>query len=239
MESVSKLSHVLELCVPSLTDLDLSFSYVGQNGASSLRQILASSACQLVRVGLCGNNLGDAGITELSRGLGKNKTLTYLDVRTNQVTPPGLRALCHALSGGSISQDSSSSGSGGSGSSGSSRGTANAILSTVDLGGNILTQADLSGAERGLRDWGSSVQLKCLAEYPGHNDTGIGALNRANMFRNVLTIPKPIGSFLLYQQPTKITTYFNSSPIAYAPVYKVDLRCANTHYAFHAEHPLV
>lgn len=80
------MSHL----APTLTDLDLSFAYMGFPGAQVcalfapirrkaiahcdlfeqvLRSVLGDATCQLVRLGLAGNALGDAGLGVLSSGL--------------------------------------------------------------------------------------------------------------------------------------------------------------------------
>jgi len=56
------LKRVLQLAAPTLTDLDLSFAYTGYHGAEALAAVLARSDCQLVRLGLAGNAMGDQAL---------------------------------------------------------------------------------------------------------------------------------------------------------------------------------
>ena len=212
-ESVSKLGQLLQDAAPSLTDLDLSFSYVGQNGANMLRDALCSSACQLVRLSVVGNNLGDTGITALSEGFVKNKTLTYLDAKTNQICPPGLRALCSALTSGA----------------------GNNTLTTIDIAGNCLSQADVLNCEGGLRDWGNSTHLKAASNFPGYAMQSPAV----DVYKGALSIAKPPGSFVLYQQPNKtVTSMGDDYTVPGCKIYSVDLKFAATHYSIHRNHPL-
>ena len=212
-ESVSKLGQLLQDAGPSLTDLDLSFAYVGQNGAHMLRDALASSACQLVRLGVVGNNLGDSGIAALSAGLTKNKTLTYLDAKTNQICPPGLRALCSALT----------------------REGGNNVLSTIDIAGNMLSQADVLNCENSLRDWGINAHLKATNNFPGYEM----ASPACDVYKQALSGGAPAGAFVLYQQPTKCVTSLGADYTSPGcKVYSVDLKFASAHYAQHSNHPL-
>jgi len=235
LESVTQMCKLLQDAGPSLTDLDLSFSYTGQNGANMLKNALASSGCQLIRIAAPGNSFGDSGINALAQGLRSNKTLTFLDVRSNQITPPGLRALCSALTAAKpiqINEDGTTS------TIKAAKGyNGNNILSTIDIGLNVLSQADIIYAEKGLRDWGIDARLKCTPTYPGYNDTSaeVAAGASIDVFRNVLNVPRPDGSFVLYQQPNRSFCSLENSG---AKIYSIDLRYANAHYAYHADHPL-
>ena len=60
--SIDALKRVLQLAAPTLTDLDLSFAYTGYHGAEALAAVLARSDCQLTRLGLAGNALGDQAL---------------------------------------------------------------------------------------------------------------------------------------------------------------------------------
>jgi hypothetical protein len=231
MESVNQLGNLLEYAAPSLTDIDLSFSYIGQNGANMLRDTLTSSGCQIIKLTLQGNNLGDSGITALSNGLNKNKTLTYLDARTNQITHPGLRALCYSLTSAGANGASSSNEH-----SFASVGGGNCTLSTIDISGNLVSQSDIINCEKGLRDWGVSATLKCIPSYPGYPDISV----KADIINQVLSVEKPSGSYLLYQEPNKIINRINADFMnPGCKLYSVDLKYANTHYAYHKNHPLV
>ena len=85
IESVDKLGRVLSLTSSTLTDLDLSFSFIGENGCKMLRDTLEYRGCQLIRLSIAGNNVGNVGISTLSESFTRNKSLTYLDSRSNNI----------------------------------------------------------------------------------------------------------------------------------------------------------
>jgi hypothetical protein len=77
-KSIELLATTLKLSISSLTDLDLSFSFTGQLGAQLIRDGLKDPNCQLIRIGMAGNNLKDKGVQIIQSSLVANKTLTYL-----------------------------------------------------------------------------------------------------------------------------------------------------------------
>lgn len=77
-KSIESLATTLKLSISSLTDLDLSFSFTGQLGAQLIRDSLKDPNCQLIRIGMAGNNLKDKGVQIIQSSLVANKTLTYL-----------------------------------------------------------------------------------------------------------------------------------------------------------------
>ena len=258
LESINILSKLLSHVAPSLTDLNLSFAYTGQNGAICLKDALLSSSCQLIRLAIAGNNLSDNGIEMLSHGLKSNKTLTYLDIRSNQITSSGLRRLCSALTAtnqpsfkvtGTDTVASSSSFAVLSSTTSSLYGySGNMTLSLIDLSGNILSQADILNSEKSLRDWGVGTTLKFIPQYPGYythavNGNGNGNSNgntSIDIYKTSMSIPHPIGTYELYIQPNKIISKMACDMLCPGAIlYTIDLRYVNTHYAYHTEHPIV
>ena len=63
------------------------------SGSLLIRDALSQPSCQLVRLSLAGNALGDKGIETITPSIALSKTLTYLDCRSNSVTGDGLLAL--------------------------------------------------------------------------------------------------------------------------------------------------
>ena len=90
-------SDCRRLCATVCADLDLSFAYTGYVGAEVLSSLLTRPDCQLVRLCLAGNALGDQAMEVLSGGVQRSKTLWVLDVRSNAFTGRGLGAVCGAL----------------------------------------------------------------------------------------------------------------------------------------------
>ena len=91
--SIDLLRVTLALGAASLTDLDLSFSFTGYSGAVLIRDALKSPDCQLIRLGLAGNTFADKGVETMLPGLLVNKTLTYLDLRSNFITGKVINSL--------------------------------------------------------------------------------------------------------------------------------------------------
>jgi hypothetical protein len=61
------MQSCLTLTASTLVDLDLGFSYVGFVGADMLRRVLSSADCQIARLSLQGNAIGDQGLSALCR----------------------------------------------------------------------------------------------------------------------------------------------------------------------------
>jgi hypothetical protein len=81
------LKTTLKLTVASLTELDLTYAYTGQAGASIVRDALLDPHCQLIRLGLAGNSLRDRGVEIVHAGLVKSSTLTYLGIAYSFKSP--------------------------------------------------------------------------------------------------------------------------------------------------------
>lgn len=116
-------------------DLDLSFAYVGILGAQMLRRVLSLPDCQLIRLGLVGNAVGDQGLVEICAALQVNRTLTHLDARSNNVSDAGLRAVDSSL-------------------------RQSAVLHSVDLRGNQLSQQAALALTYSLRASGASLSIR-------------------------------------------------------------------------------
>ena len=98
--SKNTVKLVEKVCVTAcatLTELDLSFSYIGCSGAASIASLLKRKGCQLIHANLAGNAIGDYGLEIVSKSLNKNRTLTYLDIRSNNISDVGLHSLASAL----------------------------------------------------------------------------------------------------------------------------------------------
>lgn len=133
--SIKSLERILELSSSSLTDLDLSFSYIGYNGANMLQKILSRKECQLVRLNVSGNAISDSGIGLISTSLKKNATLTYLDLRSNNISDSGNDVLTNYISN-------------------------NRIMVTLDIRSNPITSESLYKSEKLLRDAGSQLIIR-------------------------------------------------------------------------------
>ena len=216
MQSVAQLSVLLPVLAPTLTDLDLSFSYIGLHGASHLAKALQHRRCSLVRLGLSGNNLGDLGLSALTKGLRTNNTLTSLDLRSNNISQVGLRSLCAGLA---VSP--------------------RCCLSRIDVRCNPIPHNDMLGAIASLRQVGSSVHLLHGPSLPGDCSLTAGV---ASALASTSTSPAaslPPYSQLLWQQPFASACNLDVSIIVpTASIYSIDLRHANAHYSKHPGHPL-
>lgn len=100
--TLTLLQQVLLVYADSLTDLDLSWALIGASGAELLAAALltTSNGCQLVRLALTGNAIADFGCQCLSKVLVSNRSLTHLDVRSNDLHDASLRSLSECLSAG-------------------------------------------------------------------------------------------------------------------------------------------
>mmetsp|Transcript_10613 Transcript_10613/g.16084 ORF Transcript_10613/g.16084 Transcript_10613/m.16084 type:complete len:900 (+) Transcript_10613:108-2807(+) len=97
-ESIKQLKVTLDITVGSLTDLDLSHSFIGIRGAEMIGQALMHPVCQLIRLNLAGNAIGDRGVSQgLVNSLKSSLTLTYLNVQSNDITNTGVIALSMCL----------------------------------------------------------------------------------------------------------------------------------------------
>ena len=152
--SIDLLKTTLKISISSLTDLDLSYSFLGSYGAVMIGDGLALGGSQIIRLGLTGNHLGDGGMTIISNSLLSTKTLTYLDIRSNQITDGGLQSLVQVLklqkgnipSSTNIQAHRLSHG--------------NCLtLSTVRLSGNFISERAMSRAEKTIRSTGRDLKL--------------------------------------------------------------------------------
>jgi hypothetical protein len=247
IESVSMLGSILDAAAPSMTDLDLSFSYIGVNGCKMLRQALSSKGCQLVRLGLTGNNIGDAGADELGLGLRQNRTLTYLDIRSNTLEPQGLRSLCFSLTGAALGGFDGQKRK-------ESKTSPNNVLFHIDLRGNLLPETSVHAARNALQDWGLSTHLQSGPQYQP-----VGGSNATDdSFAPVMFDSAPANTasgpiIKLYQQPAKRSVGFSvgmGDPsgggiyagrvdgVHLAALYTIDLKFVNSHFLSRDNHCL-
>ena len=80
----------------TLTDLSLSLSNLGPDGAKSLADMLKTNTT-LTDLHLSANDLGPAGAESLTTALGKNKTLKNLDLSANELGPAGAESVAETL----------------------------------------------------------------------------------------------------------------------------------------------
>lgn len=91
--------------IASLTQLDLSFCYVGPTGAKVLALALAEGgrgSRSLLHLRLPHNAIGDAGAAAITRALAKNNCLAFLDLASNGIRSTGGIALASLFRGNSI-----------------------------------------------------------------------------------------------------------------------------------------
>ncbi|XP_068699981.1 nucleotide-binding oligomerization domain-containing protein 2-like isoform X2 [Montipora foliosa] len=94
-EGATSLSQTLAVNT-SLTTLYLSGSFIGAEGATSLSQALAVNT-SLTTLGLAHNSIGDEGATSLSQALAVNTSLTTLYLSLNSIGAEGATSLSQAL----------------------------------------------------------------------------------------------------------------------------------------------
>jgi len=104
-----------------------------------LQSVLSSSACQIIRLNIIGNAVGDQGIQVMGRSLVANKSLTFLDARSNSISSAGLRTLVDPL-------------------------RINCILVTLDLRGNSIDQVIALQLRKHLFNQGSKLTVRCSYE---------------------------------------------------------------------------
>lgn len=100
-----------------------------------LKNIILSPRCQLIRLGLIGNAIGDLGIRSLGKSFQINKTLTYLDLRSNNISNVGLRTLFEPLS-------------------------TNKVMFVLDLRGNFIEKAISWELQNRLYNNGSNLDIR-------------------------------------------------------------------------------
>ena len=100
-----------------------------------LKNVILSPSCQLIRLGLIGNAIGDLGIRLLGKSFIMNKTLTYLDIRSNNISNVGLRTLFEPLS-------------------------TNKVLFVLDLRGNCIEKSISWELQNRLYNSGSILEIR-------------------------------------------------------------------------------
>ena len=90
------ITHLQEL-----SELDLSFNNVADQGVAHLCGALKDGNCKLTKLNLAGNNIRDQGVAHLCDALKDvNCKLTKLDLVGNNITDQGAAHLCGALKDG-------------------------------------------------------------------------------------------------------------------------------------------
>eukprot|EP01038_Epipyxis_sp_PR26KG_P010248 gene10248-13784_t len=97
-KSIQLLEVTLKICMLSLMDLDLSYSYMGYLGAQMIGRIISHPDCQIIRLCLTGNAVGDFGMKSITKSIPMNKSLTYLDLRSNDLTDVSIRVFVPIIS---------------------------------------------------------------------------------------------------------------------------------------------
>jgi Ran GTPase-activating protein (RanGAP) involved in mRNA processing and transport len=133
-QSIELLADTCELLRDTLTDLDLSYSYLGLYGLKTIKQILTDPESQLINLNLKGNVLCEQGALGVSESLKKNKTLTYLNLSSNEIPISAIRTMLNHLAKSST-------------------------LFEVDLRRNDFTIDDIDDIEYKLKDNGSIVNF--------------------------------------------------------------------------------
>jgi len=81
---------------PSLTELDLSYKNIGDDGVKSISDALRKNT-SLITLYLTKNDIGDDGVKSLSNTLHENTTLTELILDYNKIGDDGVKSLSAAL----------------------------------------------------------------------------------------------------------------------------------------------
>ena len=84
-----------------LTDINLAFNGIGNDGAKALAEALGSGRAVLTDLNLQGNQIGNDGAKALAEALGSGMAvLTDLNLYRNSIGPEGAKALAKALGSG-------------------------------------------------------------------------------------------------------------------------------------------
>lgn len=134
--SLKLLEETLDLATATLTDLDLSFSFIGYRGMDMIKNAMSSPGrSQIVRLGLKGNAFTNSMISLLGEVVEHSTTLTYLDISNNLITGDGLLDLTRMIKN-------------------------NFILSTLCLTGNPIGQSSATLAQGTLTKSGCPVRIR-------------------------------------------------------------------------------
>lgn len=210
MQSVSKLAQLLPLLSSSLTDLDLSYGYIGLHGAGHIAVALRHKRCSLIRLGIAGNNIGDGGVEVIAQGLAVNNTLTALDLKSNNVGSKGVRSLSRNICSSYKS-----------------------TLMSIDLRGNPLPHSSIIAAMHELHEWGSFLTLQYGSSLPAAATGPEG--RRDTVLPSMQSIPSD-GLILHHQPYRRLRSPHPATNII--TLYSIDLHVCNTHYSAHPDHPM-
>ena len=134
-ESISQLGITIKATRASLTDLDLSRTYMSLAGADMIKEALTAAGTNLIRLCATGNAFGDVGAATIAESVAVNRTLTHLDLSSNDITMRGLAVLSDAC-------------------------IANPVMHTLDIRCNLLSRQDIKSVESKLHQRGAFVSLK-------------------------------------------------------------------------------
>ena len=85
------MQQIDELCFNRR--LDLTKMFLGTNTAKLIARLLMREEIDLTHLKMPYNNLGDDGMAALSHAISANKTLVYVDLRQNSITPRCARSI--------------------------------------------------------------------------------------------------------------------------------------------------
>lgn len=198
--SLTKLEELLQLNLNTLTDLDLSFSYLGSAGVDVISTFLKESEHSLVRLGLAGNCLHDKGFSSIMRAVTHSETIAFIDMRSNDITNDGLPALPQCL-------------------------IHNCIISNVNLAGNAeISLSNTIYYSNLIRSNGSCAKITWD---PKPTETIVAIGNSNSKLNNVPLQEPPTSCFFLYRNPAK--QFRPISMVSRdALLYSIDLRRLNS-----------
>lgn len=95
--TIHVLDTTLTLLHNSLTELDLSFAYIGYDGAVLMKKVIADQQSMLISLNLCGNAMGDPGAHLIAPSLSTNRTLTNVNLSNNAMSINGVIEVARAV----------------------------------------------------------------------------------------------------------------------------------------------
>lgn len=150
--SLKLLEDTLELATATLTDLDLSFSFIGYRGMEAIKNAMSRpERSQIVRLGLKGNAFTNSMVPLLGSVVRHSTTLTFLDISHNQITGGGLLDLTEHM-------------------------RHNFILSVLCITGNPIGQNSATMSQDELTKFGCPVHIRWngILSAPGSTNSNVG-----------------------------------------------------------------
>jgi Ran GTPase-activating protein (RanGAP) involved in mRNA processing and transport len=153
--SIDAIKRILEIHMSPVLHLDLSFAYIGYQGAVMLAEALQHKNCSLATLNICGNAFSEDALLCLAPALRDNRTLTHLDLRSNRICDgTALRAITSSLANG------------------------NGVLHSLNLRNNMISERAIYRMKDVLR--GCGRDLKILSEYDAPVTAGAASSNTMN-----------------------------------------------------------